>query len=387
MKALSNLRVIDLSQGVAGPHAGMLLAQHGADVVKVEPLEGDWGRTLGKQYGSFCAHAIVFNRGKRSIAVDLKSDEGRRIVVDLIARADIVLESYRPGVLKRLGLSYEDVRVIKPDIIYLSITGFGQTGPGSGLPATDSIIQANSGWMTLHRDENGRPMRSGIIAIDVMTGLYAFQAIAMALIARMRTGEGTYIDCSMLQSAAAFQAAKILENYLEDGQPVVSYVPVGVMETSDGYVTISAMRDAHYDALCGILGREDLARDERFNGRDKRRANKALLMPILEDEFRKKTSSEWCEALTRAGVMNARINTYLEFLAEPQVEHAGIVAMVDHGHLGVAPAVNIPGTPALGDDPAAHRCPDIGEDGDRILAELGRSRTDIQRLRTAGAVR
>ena len=212
-------------------------------------------------------------------------------------------------------------------------------------------------------------------------------AFAMALIARMRTGEGTYIDCSMLQSAAAFQAAKILENYLEDGQPVVSYVPVGVMETSDGYITISAMRDAHYDALCGILGREDLARDERFNGRDKRRANKALLMPILEDEFRKKTSSEWCEALTRAGVMNARINTYLEFLAEPQVEHAGIVAMVDHGHMGVAPAVNIPGTPALGDDPAAHRCPDIGEDGDRILAELGRSRTDIQRLRTAGAVR
>ena len=383
---LAGIKVLDATQGVAGPHAGMLLALHGADVVKLEPIDGDWGRTLGKRYGDLSAQAIVFNRGKRSIAVDLKSDAGCRIAEQLATGADVVLESYRPGVMQKLGLAYEQIKAKRPDVIYLSITGFGQAGQNSSLPVTDSIIQAYSGWMTLHRDERGVPMRSGIIAIDVMTGLYAYQAIATALIARLRHGGGTYIDCSMLQSGAAFQAAKVLEHYLEQGRPEVSYVPVGVMPTSDGFMTISAMRDAHYEALCKTLGRPDLATNPKFNSRDNRRANKDELMPILRQEFARRETAAWQKELTEAGVMNARINTYGDFLDEPHVREVGTFAYVDHGQLGTAPAANIPGARPFTSEAHAH-CPAVGEHTRAILGECGYGADDVAALEKRGAVK
>ncbi|MGE3710625.1 MAG: CaiB/BaiF CoA transferase family protein [Hyphomicrobiaceae bacterium] len=383
---LAGIKVLDATQGVAGPHAGMLLAQNGADVVKLEPLDGDWGRTLGKRYGDLSAQAIVFNRGKKSIAVDLKADEGRKIAQKLAVSADIVLESYRPGVMKKLGLGYEDIRTRRPDIIYLSITGFGQNGPYSGLPVTDSVIQAFSGWMTLHRDDAGTPMRSGIIAIDVMTGLYAYQAIASALIGRLRGGGGAYIDCSMLQSAAAFQAAKSLEYFLEDGKPEVSYVPVGVMPTADGYINISAMRDAHYAALCKVLGRPDLAVHPKYDTRDKRRAHKDEVMALLRQEFAKRETAHWQRELTAAGVMNAVINTYGEFLADPHVKEIGTMSYVDHGALGTAPAANIPGVPAFGSD-ARGACPSVGQHTREVLASNGYDDTGIDALVAAGVVK
>lgn len=382
---LAGIKVLDMSQGVAGPHAGMLFAQHGADVVKVEPLEGDWGRTLGKRYGDLSAHAIAFNRGKRSLAVDLKNSDGCRVVQQLASKADIVIESFRPGVMSRFGLGYDDIKAQRPDVIYVSITGFGQQGPYSKLPVTDSIIQAFSGWMTLHRDGAGTPMRSGIIAIDVMTGLYAYQAAASALIRRLRFGGGAYIDCSMLQSAAAFQAAKILEFYLEDGKPEVSYVPVGVMPTADGFITISAMRDAHYAALCDVLERPDLAIDERYDSRDKRRANKAELMPTLMREFEKHPTAEWAQKLTAVGVMNARINTYGDFMGDEHVKAIGTLAYTDHGALGSAPAAMIPGVTLPGT--AALHCPAVGEHTTNILSEAGFAAAEIADMQKRNAVR
>ncbi|SVB49177.1 uncharacterized protein METZ01_LOCUS202031, partial [marine metagenome] len=177
-KPLDGIKVFDATQGVAGPHATMLLAQHGANVIKVEPLEGDWGRTLGKMYGDLCAHAVNFNRGKRSIALDLKSTDGIKVAQKLASDADIVVESFRPGVMARFGLGYMDIKAKRQDVIYLSVTGFGQEGPNKNLPVTDSVIQAFSGFMSINRDSEGTPQRLGMIAIDVLTGLYAYQAIS-----------------------------------------------------------------------------------------------------------------------------------------------------------------------------------------------------------------
>lgn len=384
---LSGISVLDATQGVAGPHAGLLLARNGATVTKLEPLDGDWGRTLGKRYGDLSAQAITFNRGKKSIAVDLKKDEGKKLALKMAVAADIVLESYRPGVMSKLGLGYDDIKAHRADVIYLSITGFGQSGPYSNLPVTDSIIQAFSGWMTLHRDAAGIPMRSGIIAIDVMTGLYAYQAISSALLGRFRFGGGKYIDCSMLQSAAAFQAAKVLEFYLEEGQPQVSYVPVGVMPTADGYINISAMRDAHYEALCQVIGRQDLASNPKYSTRDGRREHKDELMALLHDAFARHPTAYLEKELTAAGVMNARINTFGDLLADTHVKEIATFDYVEHGPLGRAPAANIPGAPAFTTDAEAPRCPAVGEHTHELLAALGYDREAIARLERDGVVK
>jgi len=353
----SGIKVFDATQGVAGPHATMLLAQYGADVTKVEPLDGDWGRTLGKMYGDFCAHAITFNRGKKSIALDLKTEDGKAIAQKLAAEADVVVESFRPGVMSRFGLGYDDIKKHNPKVVYLSVTGFGQQGPYSKLPVTDSVIQAFSGWMTLHRDAEGVPMRSGMIAIDVMTGLYAFQAIATALMRQVRFGKGAYIDCSLMQSAAAFQAAKVMEYYLEQGEPQVLYVPVGTMKTADGYINITAMREHHYHALCKVLGREDLAKDPRYDSREKRIEREKELMPIIRAEFLKHPTAYWEKALTEAGVMNAKVNTYDDFMNDEHVKAVGSLAWIEHQDMGRLPMANIPGTTPLTEGSPLAECP------------------------------
>ncbi|MEJ8571609.1 CoA transferase [Microbaculum marinum] len=383
----SGIKVLDVSQGVAGPHAGMLLAQNGAEVIKLEPMDGDWGRTLGKRYGEFCAQAVSFNRGKQSIALNLKSEGGQTVAKRLAERADIFIESFRPGVAARLGFGYDDLRTLRADIIYLSISGFGQKGEYRDLRVTDAVIQAFSGWMTLHRDGDGTPMRSDITAIDVLTGLYAYQAIASAFIERLRNGNGAHIDCSMMQAAAAFQSAKIIEAYMEDGRPQVSYVPVGVMPTSDGYIAISAMRDAHYAALCEQLGRPDMATDPRFATRDARREHKEVLMPMLAAEFRKQTTAHWSGRLSAAGVMNSAVNTYLDFLADPHVKSSGILPHAEVFEGTIAPTVNVPGCVPLSSGDPRGRCPAVGEHTDDILERVGIEPDERRRLRRSGAVR
>ena len=182
-RAFDGIKVLDFTQGIAGPHSTMLLAQHGADVIKIDPLDGDWGRSMGALYGDHCAHSIAFNRGKRSIALDMKQPEAREVTKKMAAECDVVVEAFRPGIMAKFGLSYDDVKKINPNVIYLSVTGFGQKGPNNGLPVTDAIIQAFSGFMTINRDSQGLPNRVNMIPIDVTTGLYAFQALSAALIA------------------------------------------------------------------------------------------------------------------------------------------------------------------------------------------------------------
>src|SRR5262245_50233939 len=281
--AYAGLRVVDLSQGVAGPHCGMLFALNGADVVKVEPPDGDWGRSIGRRHGDFSAYSVAFNRGKRSLAVDLKRPEGRDVVAALVARADVVVENNRPGVMARFGLDYESVRRGNRGVVYVSVTGCGPVGPNRDLPATDSILQAFSGLMSANRDSAGMPQRIGVLVIDVVTGLYAYQAVATALYRRATRGGGRHVQVSLMDAIGAVQAGKMIEHALEGGREQPAGVPVATFEAADGYMNINARRDPHFAGLCRQLGLDDLAGDPRYAAAAGRLAHEAELMPRLRE--------------------------------------------------------------------------------------------------------
>jgi len=385
--ALEGLVVADFSQGVAGPYSAMMLGQAGASITKVEPHDGDWGRTLGTAYGDYCAHAIVVNLGKKSIALDLKSEDGLKIARDIAQNADIVIESFRPGVMAKFGLDYETVRKTDDDVIYLSVSGFGQEGPYNDRPVTDSAIQGFSGWMSITRDENGMPMKSGMVLIDFLTGMYAYQSILKAIISRGIKGTGRYLDCNLMQAAAAFQSAKILEHYLEGGEPTVLYVPAGTMKTSDGYIGIAVMREHHYSSLCEVIGREDLVSHEDYNSRQKRVDNEKTLMAEIRKEFLKKTTADWAVDLSAAGVIHSPINSYSDYLENEQAKAVKSYNWVNHDGLGKIPLPRIPGFEGFESGDEMAHCPHIGEHSKEILSALGASDKDIEKLISNGAVK
>lgn len=385
-RAFEGINVLDFTQGIAGPHATMLLAQHGANVLKIEPPQGDWGRTLGAIYDDQCGHSVAFNRGKRSLAMDMKNPDAQAVARRIAEKADIIVEAFRPGVMAKFGLGYEQVKAFNPNVIYLSVTGFGQTGPNASRPVTDAVIQAHSGLMTVNRDKDGIPQRINMIPIDVITGLYAFQGLSAALMRKFRYGTGCYIDNNLMQSAAAFQAAKIMEFYLEGGESQPLYVPVGTMQTADGYINISAMREAHYRTLCDVMGKPEWKDDPRFDSREKRLENEDVIMPLVREVFRTRTTADWAEALTAAGVMNAPVQDYADFMAHPHTKAVEAVAYVDHPRTGTVPMPHIPGLPRIDGPDAFTHSPAIGEHGDAILAEWGYSAAEIAGMKASGAV-
>jgi crotonobetainyl-CoA:carnitine CoA-transferase CaiB-like acyl-CoA transferase len=385
--AYEGLRVVDLSQGVAGPHCGMLFALHGADVVKVEPPEGDWGRAIGKRHGDFSAYGVAFNRGKRSVAVDLRRPEGRDVAARLAARADVVIENNRPGVLARHELDYARVRETNPDVIYVSVTGFGQEGPNRDLPATDSILQAYSGLMAVNRDAAGMPQRISVLVIDVVTGLYAHQAAATALYRRATRGGGRQLAVSLMDAIGAVQAGKMIEHHLEGehGQP--GGVPVATFETAEGYLTINARRDPHFVSLCGVLGLPELAQDPRFATGTARLAHEALLMPLLRERVKTWSIRDLEAALKAADVLHAPVNDYRRYWDDAHVAATGAVAWVEHPEVGRIPLHRIPGLPQPRPGTAAARSPAIGEHTREVLGNIGLTPAAIDALEAAGVVR
>ena len=388
MRAFEGIRVFDATQGVAGPHCAMLLAQHGADVVKVEPMGGDWGRAIGKQHGEHSAYGLSVNRGKRSIALDMKHPEGVEIARKLAFEADVVLESFRPGVMGRFGLDYESVKAKNPGVVYLSVTGYGQQGPYSKRPVTDSVIQAYSGWMSINKDKDGLPQRISIIAIDVMTGLYAFQAVAPALFLRSRTGEGQYLDVPLAAAAAAFQAGKMIEYRLEGAEPSVLGAPLGTFKTSNGFINMNARRDAHFLALCDMIGQPEWKDDPRFATQESRIANEAALMEVIRPAMETKTSEEWLTQLEQADILAAKVNDYGDLFEDPQVKAVDQVVWLNQkGFDQTLPVPQIPGQPKIEPDSFLAHVPDPGEQADEILAEIGYDTDRIAALRSDKAIR
>ena len=385
--AYEGLKVIDMSQGVAGPHCGMLFALHGADVVKIEPPDGDWGRAIGKRHGDFSAYGVAFNRGKRSLALDLRRPEGRAIVARMVARADVVIENNRPGVLARHGLDYTSVRRANPGVVYVSVTGFGQEGPRRDLPATDSILQAYSGLMTATRDAAGTPLRVGVLVIDVVTGLYAHQAAATALYRRATRGGGRHVAVSLMDAIGAVQAGKMIQYHLEGDEGEPGGVPVATFETADGHMTINGRRDAHFVALCGVLSVPELATDARYATPAARLANEAALMAVLRERVKAWPVKELEAALVAADVLHAPVNDYRRYFDDAHVQATGAIAWVDHPHVGRIPLPRVPGLAQPGAGSPAGRSPFVGEHTREVLAELGLDAAAIATLEASGTVR
>lgn len=385
-RALSGIKVCDLTQGVAGPHATMLLALHGADVTKIEPPEGDWCRVLGQPSNQETTESIAVNRAKRSVACNLKSDAGREIVRRMIAESDIFIESFRPGVIARMGLGYDDVRKIKPGIVYASVSGFGQTGPNTLRPTVDGLIQAYSGMMIMNRTPDGTPHRIGMIAVDVLTGLYTYQAVSAALIRQIRFGEGAYLDISMMQAAAAFQSAKIMEHAAFDGKPTPLYVPSGMYKTADGYIVISGMRDRHFLAICEIMNRPDLASDPRWPSQPKRAQFGDIINGEIRKEAIKRTTGGWLKDFHAAGVFAEAVQGYGDWLQDDHVNAVQAYQLAGESAFGPLPMAHIPGTPRDG-DPRGFKTPLIGEHSREVLRELGFDAQWIDQHITAGSVK
>ena len=371
------LKVLDMSQGVAGPHCGMLLARHGADVVKLEPLGGDWGRRIGKSHGDNCAYGLAFNRGKRSLALDLKNPAGKEIALQLAGTADVVIENNRPGVTARLGLDYAAVVKDNPGVVYLSITGFGQYGPNASLPATDSVMQALSGLMSVNRDSDGLPQRINLLAIDIVTGLYGFQAVAPALYRRAMKGGGVHIKTSLMEAIGAFQSAKMIEYDLENGETTPLGVPVAMFEARDGYLNINGRRDAHFAALCAIIGLAELANDPRYSTVAARFENEGELMALLRPAIRTMSVLDLSDALTRADVLHARVQDFGDYFQAEHVRIVEAVRWINQSGVGRIPMPTIPGIrPPREGDPMVHT-PHLGEHTREILFEIGCSEQEI----------
>lgn len=383
----AGLRVLDLSQGIAGPYCSMLLAQYGADVVKVEPAAGDWGRTLGKRIGQHTAIDLSANRGKRSIALDLKHPEGRAVLAKLAARCDVVLENFRPGVVDRLGVGYEAVRKINPKVLYVSVSGFGQRGLGRALPGSDTVGQAFSGMMMVNRDAAGVPKSTGFLTADYVTALYAFQAVAAALAARPHESAGRHLDVSLMHASVAFLAMKIMEERLEGGPAPKLNAPAGSYRSKDGWIAITLTKEAHFPALCNAIGRPALAAETRFANFASRSKNLAELAPLVQAPLLEKTTREWLAIFQAADVLASAIHGLASVLEDPQMQAMQVVAEENIPGLPPVPWVQIPGAlPPPPDDPR-RRWPDIGGDARGILRDLlDMDEAAIAKLRDSGAL-
>lgn len=382
----SGFKVLDLTQGVAGPYATMLLGLNGADVLKVEPLDGDWARRLGAVAGQQSVNFLAYNRAKRSLAIDLKSDAGRKAMAAALEQCDIVVESFRPGVVKRLGLGYEDAVRIRPEVVYASVSGFGQSGPDTGRAAVDTLMQAYSGMMQMNASASGEPHRSGMIIVDALTGLFAYQAVSASVLRRARFGGGEYLDISMMQTAAAFQTSKIMEYQQAGGSLAPLYVPAGMFKTADGHIVVSGMRKAHFSAICNVTGHPELADDPRWPNQYDRVAFADEINGKLQSAFLQASSQSWLEKLAAAGVMAERVRSYGEWLREPQVGAVGSVAWVDTDGFGNLPVARVPGILPRDDVEGVTQPPRIGEQSMEILGELGFDNRWIVQQVAAGSV-
>ena len=389
MKPLEKLVVLDLTRVLAGPYSAMMMGDFGADIIKIEqPEVGDDSRAFGPFVGKESAYYMSLNRNKRSMTLNFKEQGARDLFKEMVKKADVVLEIYRPGTMEKFGLGYDVLKKINPKIIYAACSGFGETGPYSQKPAYDIIVQAMGGIMSITGQEGGEPTRPGASIGDIIAGLFTTIGVTMALYHRAMTGEGQKIDVAMLDCQVA-----ILENaisrYLVNG--VVpgplgnrhpSITPFEAFTASDGHVIVGAGNDRLWKKLCEMIGKEELLTDERFLTNSLRTTNQKALKPILDAVFKNKTIDQWLAMLEEAGVPCAPINTVDRVVNDPQVKVREMLVEIEHP---VAGKMHVPGvpikmykTPGSVDTPA----PTLGQHTEEILNELlGLSKEDVDALR------
>jgi crotonobetainyl-CoA:carnitine CoA-transferase CaiB-like acyl-CoA transferase len=400
--ALADLLVIDLSRVLAGPYAAMQLGDLGARVIKVEqPGSGDDTRRWGPPFTANGESAYFFaaNRNKESITLNLKKDRGRALLYRLVEQADVVIENFRVGLPKRLGIDYLSLHEINPRLIYLSLTGYGQTGPYRDRPGYDTIIQAQGGVMSITgpiagpAGEAGEPFKVGVAVTDVTAGLHATIAILAALHHRERTGEGQYIDIALFDTQLSW-LVNVASAYLVSGAPPArqgnahaSIVPYQTMPTVDGWLMLAVGNDGQFFLLCESLGFANLAADPRFATNPQRVANRATLIPLLEARFRTRPTAEWLEILLAAGVPCGPVNDIPTALADPQTQARQMVQTVEHPVTGSIPQLGP--VPKLNRTPAEIRTPPplLGEQTEAILREFwALDDEEISELRESGVI-
>jgi crotonobetainyl-CoA:carnitine CoA-transferase CaiB-like acyl-CoA transferase len=382
--------VLDLSSMISGPIATMMLADQGADVIKVEPKDGDLVRNLGANRGGVTATFVSANRSKRSLAIDLKSTAGLDAVRKLIPTCDVLVQNFRPGAVERMGLGEPAVRKLRGDIVYVSISGFGETGPYAHKRVYDPVIQALSGLAAIQADATGRPKMVRTIIPDKTTAVTAAQAITAALFARERTGRGQHVKLAMLDVMVAYLWAEGMTGYtFVGGEVSASRAQLAqdlVFETTDGYITAGAVSDAEWQGMCRALEHPEWLDDPRFATPTARVVNVKARLELTAEVLRQRSSAEWLERLDREGVPCAPILTREAVLTHPQIVENAILEELEHPTAGrirqPRPAARFDGTPARIRRPA----PLLGEHSRDILLEAGLDETAIETLIADGIV-
>jgi len=391
--ALDKIKVVDLTRTLAGPFCTMLMGDMGAEVIKIEePTGGDETRHWTPFVNGESTQFLTFNRNKRSLAVNLKEPEGLKIVKNLAADADVMIESFRAGTLERLGLGYEEIKKINPGVVYCSISGYGRTGPMSDMPGYDLLIQAYSGLMSLTGDPDGSPLRIGFSLVDLFTGMMAYGTILTALRQRDQTGKGQWVESALLDGqvaalsyhATGFMGTGVEPKRMGSGHP--SLVPYQSFNSSNGQFIIGCANQGLWERMARAIGQESMLDDPRYTTNTDRVDHRAECVGELNTVFATNTTDHWVDLIVAAGVPCGPINTVSEVVSNPQVLARNMIAEVDHPNV---PNLKFPNSPLkLTDSPATIRRvpPLLGQHSEEILSESGYSGEEIAGLKERGVI-
>ena len=391
--ALDNIKVVDLTRTLAGPFCTMLMGDMGAEVVKIEePTGGDETRKWTPFVNGESTQFLTFNRNKRSLAVNLKEPEGLKIVLDLAAGADVMIESFRAGTLDRLGLGYDDIKKINPGVVYCSISGYGRTGPMADMPGYDLLIQAYSGLMGLTGEPDGSPLRIGFSLVDLFTGMMAYGTILTALRQRDQTGKGQWVESALLDGqvaalsyhATGFMSTGVEPGRMGSGHP--SLVPYQSFNSSNGQFIIGCANQRLWERMCTAIGQDGMLKDPRYTTNTDRVDHRTECVGELSAVFATNTTGHWVDLIVEAGVPCGPINTVAEVVSNPQVLARNMIAEVDHPNV---PNLRFPNSPLkLTDSPATIRRvpPLLGQHNEEILEEAGYSPEKIADLKERGVI-
>ena len=392
--ALDGITVLDLTRVLSGPYCTMMLADMGARVIKVEqPGKGDDTRGWGPPFqNGESAYFLSINRNKESVTLNLKHPEGRRVLDALIEKSDVLVENFRPGTLEEMGLGYESLSKQRPDLVYCSISGFGQTGPRRREPGYDAVMQGEGGLMSITGSNDGPSYRLGVAIADIASGMFSAYGIAVALLARHRTGRGQFVDVGMLDAVTAlltyqagiYFATETAPPRLGNRHPTI--VPYETLEAADGDLVVAVGNDQLWKTFCGVLELESLANDSRFQTNKDRVSAHAELRPLLVERLKTRPAAEWLVKLKDAGVPCGGVRDLDQLFSDPQIIERAMVVALDHPAAGLIRQLGVP--IKLGETPGAVRTPPplLGEHTEAILKELGRSVEEVEQLKQSGAI-